>query len=294
MGPKRTRHAPYAYDPDLPGNWTTARLKQALNNRGIIYPSNAKRTQLIRLFEENSINRPGSPLDAQGAPSQDAPVQNNNGGDQRVMIDLVSKLSSTVQNLQQNVINLTSRVNSMNTQATSSSVSTENNHNIQSGSQSNFTLSTAMAAMSSSVSRPSVTTTGIADLQPAPSYKRTRFGFSAESLPLVETISPQLRQQITADGEIPDSTSWSRGESNSLYPPLYDVDRLDQQVTELLDASLSTSTKQTYSSALQCFLTFMCMNGVVCSRTSLASITETTLVYFVSHCKSALKLKYER
>lgn len=78
-----------------------------------------------------------------------------------------------------------------------------------------------------------------------------------------------------------------------MYPSLYDVDSLDQQVTELLDASLSTSTKQTYSSALQCFLTFMCMNGVVCSRTSLPSITETTLVYFISHCKSVLKLKYE-
>lgn len=216
MGPKRTRHSPYAYDPDLPGNWTTSRLKQALNNRGIIYPSNAKRSHLIRLVEENSINRPGSPLDAQGAPSQDAPVQNNNGGDQRVMIDLVSKLSSTVQSLQQNVINLTSRVNSMNTQTTSSSVSTEINHNIQSGGQtnqansssndvnntSNFTLSSAMAAMSSSVSGPSATTTGIANQQPAPSYKRTRFGFSAESLPLVETISPQLRQQITAGKDI--------------------------------------------------------------------------------------------
>lgn len=187
-----------------------------MNNRGIIYPSNAKRSHLIRLVEENSINRPGSPLDAQGAPSQDAPVQNNNGGDQRVMIDLVSKLSSTVQSLQQNVINLTSRVNSMNTQTTSSSVSTEINHNIQSGGQtnqansssndvnntSNFTLSSAMAAMSSSVSGPSATTTGIANQQPAPSYKRTRFGFSAESLPLVETISPQLRQQITAGKDI--------------------------------------------------------------------------------------------
>lgn len=154
MGPKRTRHSPYAYDPDLSGNWTTSRLKQALNNRGIIYPSNAKRSHLIRLVEDNSINRPGSPLDA---PSRDAPVQNNNGGDHRVMIDLVWKLSSTVQSLQQNVINLTSRVNSMNTQTTSSSASTEINHNIQSGGQtnqansssngvnntSNFTLSTA-------------------------------------------------------------------------------------------------------------------------------------------------------
>lgn len=106
MGPKLTRHSPYAYDPDLPGNWTTFRLKQALNNRGIIYPSNAKLSHLIRLVEENSINRPGSPLDAQGAPSRDAPVQNNNGGDHRVMIDLVSKLSSIVQSLQQKVINL--------------------------------------------------------------------------------------------------------------------------------------------------------------------------------------------
>lgn len=238
-------HAPYAYDPDLPGNWTTARLKQALNNRGIIYPSNAKRTQLIRLFEENSINRPGSPLDAQGAPSQDAPVQNNNGGDQRVMIDLVSKLSSTVQNLQQNVINLTSRVNSMNTQATSSSVSTENNHNIQSGSQSNFTLSTAMAAMSSSVSRPSVTTTGIADLQPAPSYKRTRFGFSAESLPLVETISPQLWQQITAGKDINLASVLI-----PYYVPTEDEPQSEQKNDYRLQRSLSLSLLENLSKRL--------------------------------------------
>lgn len=72
MGPKQTRHSPYAYDPDLPGNWTTAHLKQALTNHGITYSSNAKRSHLIRLVEENSINRPGSPLTRKGVPSHDA------------------------------------------------------------------------------------------------------------------------------------------------------------------------------------------------------------------------------
>lgn len=105
MGPKQTRHSPYAYDPDLPGNWTTAHLKQALTNHGITYSSNAKRSHLIRLVEENSINRPGSPLDTQRCAFPWCPVQNNNGGDHWVMIDLVSKLSSTIHNLQQNVIN---------------------------------------------------------------------------------------------------------------------------------------------------------------------------------------------
>lgn len=32
--------------------------------------------------------------------------------------------------------------------------------------------------------------------------KRTRFGFAAESLPLVETISPQLRHQITSGKDV--------------------------------------------------------------------------------------------
>ena len=214
MGPKRTRSVPYSYNPDLPENWTSAQLKDSLKSRGISFPANARRSLLIRLYTDSvasarslnaAVQLSDPPINAQR--SHSAMDQNNNGGDRQnnALVDIVSKLTSTVQSLQQNVINLTARVNSMSQGACIQTNATAGISQSQPGQErtsvttspsapeTNYTLDTAFARISTAAA-------GSQDQLSEP--RRTRFGFSAESLPLVETISPLLRQQIIAGKDV--------------------------------------------------------------------------------------------
>lgn len=138
MGPKRASR-PAPYNPDLPVNWTAARLKDALDSRGIAYSSNARRSALVHMYKESefpgSINRTlndsarshdPSHQNINDRQSHDALYQNNNG-DHSVLIDLVLKLSSTVLSLQQNVVHLISQVNSLQATAINPSSTARNN-----------------------------------------------------------------------------------------------------------------------------------------------------------------------
>jgi hypothetical protein len=120
MGPKGVA----SYNLELPVNWTAARLKSTLNDRGIPFPANTRRSALLRLLTsgpEHFSNN--ATVQSNGDRSQQATLnQNNNGSPQEqngsaqnfsMMVDIVSKLPSTVQPSQQNVINLTARVNSI-------------------------------------------------------------------------------------------------------------------------------------------------------------------------------------
>lgn len=215
MGPKRTRTVPYSYNPDLPENWTSAQLKDSLKSRGIAFPGNARRSALIRLHTDNVASaRPHNAtgqLNSDAPQSHNTPDQNKNGGDRQnnTLVDIVSKLTSTVQSLQQNVINLTSKVNSitqvggLQTSANASSTAQSqisrplsqesSSATTSSSTQDSFTLDTAFARISAAAA-------GSAEQMSEP--RRTRYGFAAESLPLVETISPQIRSQITAGKDV--------------------------------------------------------------------------------------------
>ncbi|XP_056017765.1 uncharacterized protein LOC130053963, partial [Ostrea edulis] len=95
------------------------------------------------------------------------------------------------------------------------------------------------------------------------------------------------------DAEIPNLSSPSQPLSSALRASFGDDDRLDQELQGLWEASLNQSTRKTYSSALQCFQNFMIMNGAKFSKHGLPLIQESDLVYFVTHCKSVLKLKHD-
>ena len=126
------------YDQELFENWTLARLKE-LNKKGINFPNNTRRMALVRLLRLNEnrneistqkLDHPtGGELPILGGersrdPSENvheensilsgveshdsAQINNNNDNtSNRVLVGLVSKLSSTVQNLQQNEVSLT-------------------------------------------------------------------------------------------------------------------------------------------------------------------------------------------
>ncbi|CAC5392903.1 unnamed protein product [Mytilus coruscus] len=151
--------------------------------------------------------------------SHDAPNTNNNNentpsNDNRVLIGIVSKLSSTVQSLQQNVSGLTGKVNSLlqarSNENTSRIVETPNvyvsapvesvsnliNHNTTNSSQSwsNVNLQSAYNALKNTRTAPNAAVGSeeqLLNIGNSGNMVRTAHGYSAETLPFVETISPQ-------------------------------------------------------------------------------------------------------
>ncbi|CAG2199474.1 unnamed protein product [Mytilus edulis] len=122
MGSKRQgrkRQAPY--DPELLENWTVNRLRSELISKNITFPTNAKRMALVRLLRPatssvDDVSDGGHdtmlavPQESSVRSQNATPNVNNNNNDRTaVLVDLVSKLSSNVQNLQQNVISLNNK-----------------------------------------------------------------------------------------------------------------------------------------------------------------------------------------
>ncbi|XP_033730724.1 uncharacterized protein LOC117320169 [Pecten maximus] len=215
MAPKRRvsrRSVPY--DVSRPENWLVSKLKEELKKMGVTPPTHYKHTHLVKLFKETQArsyetNVSNSDVISasstrQGARSQDASVINNNGG----LVNIVEALTQTVASLQANVVQLTDKVTALSTTNSSGNetrvgsachslinpdvhisrpVSAAAGSEAQAEQQS-FTIHTAMTAFSG-------TSTGQSPSLSSP-YVRTAYGYAAESLPLIETISPNIRKQI--------------------------------------------------------------------------------------------------
>ncbi|VDI64285.1 Hypothetical predicted protein [Mytilus galloprovincialis] len=309
------------YDPVLKENWTLLRLRQEVTRLKLNVPKNAKRLTLVRILNsvENSSHSDNTTETVDisdiadeantiygGARSHNAPVRNQedhvaptttSSNEGRTLINLVSRLSSTVQSLQQNVSALNGKVNSLlvvqpNTRQEEVAVPTftstgsghsedinnsGNSHNLESAYASlNRTTMPAAAAGSANQEARSV---------------RTSRGYSAETLPFVETISPQLRKNIISDGEISKAGTKSRSDTHTLPSSSSFDDGLIKQVEELWEASLCISTRKTYNSGFLCFKTFMAMTNQH-HINSVPIIDEDCLIYFVTYCKNSLKLAH--
>ncbi|XP_033119144.1 uncharacterized protein LOC117118615 [Anneissia japonica] len=206
------RSAPYDADTR---SYTVASLKGELTKRGVSFPSTAKKATLLNLLPQ-SIRQT---QDSETLPVPDIPFTNETGeiGDQRdlnagsnnrVLIGLVSKLSSTVRALQKNVSTLTQKVNNLtNTPTESRNIQNEYPENGPSNTDTNvensqmhetFNIEKALHAHKN----PSTSSSGRTTNANIGTYKRTRFEYAAESLPMVETISPTIRNQIITGRDV--------------------------------------------------------------------------------------------
>ncbi|XP_071181930.1 uncharacterized protein [Mytilus edulis] len=227
------------------------------------------------------------------AASQDASVETNN----RTLINIVSRLSTTVQSLQQNVTTLTGQVNTLITQrtvdareqATSTTItgntgiptfgSTGNPRSEVNSNGLNFNLETAYSALKSNA-LPTAAAGSEEQALRNNRYVQTPRGYSAESLPFVETVTPQLRRNIISDEEVSFTTTTGRSRTNTLPEAIPVNDELIHQVEELWEASLCQSTKQAYTTGVKCFQNFMVMNGKDCFLNALPFIDENCLIFF--------------
>jgi len=243
MGPLRNRSSSRHYDPELFENWTIARLKEELRNLNINFPVNARRMALVRILKQaksdlSSIDtdRRGSRND-QDTSTHDANADVNNLEDrpislfgsaranqdgraqyrEREIIDIVGKLSNTVQSLQQNVTNLTAKVSRIvcnNTDAVNraenlpTSRQDQDIANTSASPSENFNLESAYRALNSTSFRGLGTPSAAAgnEQQLRNMTRHSAWGFAAENLPYVETISPQLKKNILSGMDINLST----------------------------------------------------------------------------------------
>ena len=260
-----TRSTPY--DLDLPENKTVQQLKKDLNIRGVEFPTQAKKSQLIGIWKKylattvtvtnmadsemsdratpNFPSMPHVPVTSQEV-SHDAPRVNNNNdmNDRQLSQDesALEKLSATVNLLAEKVskleekisprdetsalaprqgitsdhcpcppvTNVTSTITSSSTTPTvpyrsyldQVEVTNRPSPPVHSGS---FSLATAMSNMGNNSynsemmnqnSTMSMAMPAALTIPQINNASQTQFGFAAESLPFVETISPQMKKQI--------------------------------------------------------------------------------------------------
>ena len=210
MGPKRQsreRHASQntPYDMTLPENWTVARLRQELSVRGIQYDENMRKSRLISLYKRSenrvadnagvgSLHGTAASSDTGGSIPERQPDVNSERQSESTLLDAIKELSSTVKDLKQQMTQQDVRTVPSAAGAPGQPLeSAIPNNSAETTSQ--FSL---MSAYSSHQTGPSFSIQGNSPYNAV----KTRYGFSSESLPHVNTVPPTLRKAIIEGKDI--------------------------------------------------------------------------------------------
>ena len=225
-----TRSVPY--DMNIPENKTFAQLKVELSRRGIEFPSNAKKSQLLRLWKTYIMKTTSRPIPGQitePAPlrhdtlpevppeardllvmsqeeaSQNSPRDGSKHGDLHPIQTAISSMAATMERLVNRVSELEKLSNQHPKTITIPQMSLTTHPYYMAEPPSKYTLETAMSSQMR-LSLDNVTGSSvIADNQidagnrlsiPQSHGLRTDRGYSSESLPHVELVSPMIRRKI--------------------------------------------------------------------------------------------------
>ncbi|XP_061170025.1 uncharacterized protein LOC133179252 [Saccostrea echinata] len=290
----RTRVNRQSYYDSLPENWSVKKLRDELRLKGITQPQNTRHSVLVSLYKQtvttNEETRTALESRRQETvtPNQDVRTE---------LLGVVKDLTSTVQSLQSSMISLTERVNTMSRPQTSIPAAAGSAEQLrQSGAQTTTSRNDSTPVISGTPRETRETenytlTTAWADqTSPKPMGVRTTYGYSAESLPYVETISPNLRKQIIEDGQI--SKTSSRGGQTSHNLSSIPHDDYVEEIKTLWDAAVSQQTARAYSTGIQHLLTFVTLCGIAVPVGTLSDLSEDVLIKFVSYCHYSLSLTF--
>lgn len=218
MAPKRTRKSnrPVPYDPELLENWTIARLKGELRRLNVDFREGSKRMILVQKLKDARA-RSHNAQEMEGARSHDA-IEQHGGAHRSIpivsnqsLVELVSTLAESVHTLQDCYSRLENRLNNVPERVLQQqqSVPAAAAGSVSQQATDAFSVDPALPSSNRSTlpeftlesayrrfQEQSSTSTGE---QP---HTRTRFGYASESLPLVETVSPSLRQQIITGKDV--------------------------------------------------------------------------------------------
>lgn len=208
------------YDMSLPQNWSVAQLKAKLQRNNVSFNSTTKKSRLIQLCTENGLIHNLVPVATQEAQTESSTAMNISE-----LVKTVSELQRNVKVLSESVSKMTKNdgmpsIPSMNLEATACDTNAsvaQMARSLEGGltglsadspqSHTEFGLQTP-AIQTPAIPVDRTITTGFENM-PAMlprdnqvGYTQTRYGYSAESLPFIETVHPSLRKQIVEGKDV--------------------------------------------------------------------------------------------
>ncbi|XP_069125358.1 uncharacterized protein [Argopecten irradians] len=252
MGPKRRTNSTrsVSYDPELLENWTLARLRDELKKLGIAFRSTDRRMVLVnKVREARDTRRVQRSTSARSHDAPDNNQRNQDGGahgqSTNHLAALVSSLAESVATLQDSYLRLENRI----------SVSTDNSSCTTTRDSPAASCSTSNESQTLQLRSQQQVSVGSQDV---PTDTRDYTLDSAYR----QLTANRPEQSPSQDGPLQAAGSTSR---HSSYPVPSNVvfdDELSSEINTLWDAALSNSTLATYRSGLNCFLTFILMQGI--------------------------------
>lgn len=193
------------YDMSLPQNWTVEQLRSELSRNNVPFRKTYKKARLMQLCRENGLVNPQN----SGNMDSSTPEPSADRSEISKLTDTVAELQQTVAMLSRNM-DLLIQNRSLSTQNDSSnatgSVITNTSGRIQ---VPELQVEPSQAVSGVSTTGQNMTTAALSGLSnrneeiaTSTTGTRTRFGFSVESLPFIETVHPTLRKQIIEGKDI--------------------------------------------------------------------------------------------
>lgn len=184
------------YDMSLPQNWSVKQLKTVLQQNNVLVSGSVKKSRLIQLCKDHGLldQRVSMPQDNLIAETSQDKAETMNQSTVTELTKAVVELQRTVRDLTDNVSQLKGSPQTV-TVSSSQSSAVANSQNSAVGSQSMISDVPGLSLHSS------VLSSTIHDAE-STGYVKTRYGYSAESLPFVETVHPSMRKQILEGKDI--------------------------------------------------------------------------------------------
>ena len=179
------------FDSGLSKNWTVAQLRVELSRYDITFNKSDKKLKLLQLCKDNGLVTPTTL-------GQEVPIPVAREG----AVDL-SQITKTVQELTESVTNLSRRVDSIVTKDNTVLFNPGENNlvdTIPADTPMDYLQDTSHQALLAG--SPHQTRNSTSSLNSTAIGIRTKFGYSAESLPFIETVHPSLKKHIIEGRDI--------------------------------------------------------------------------------------------
>lgn len=197
------------YDMSVPQNWTVEQLRAELARNNVSFSKTAKKSRLIQLCKDNGLINIPTVTSSESTSS----VQSREDSNISQLCSTVSELQQTVATLSQNMDRITQTVLQGNTGFTprvdavsNASTTTQFHASIQQPTTTMNIPQTQSDSLTDNLSASSLLGSygrNVAAASPTDSTgTQTRFGYSAETLPFIETVHPTLRKQIIEGKDI--------------------------------------------------------------------------------------------
>ncbi|XP_062596523.1 uncharacterized protein LOC134257963 [Saccostrea cucullata] len=286
---------------DNPSNWTVGVLKQKLADISIVLNVQLSHSALKRIYLDNVGSNVNNVYVASSGSIASNPVpmsvDSSSGNDVGTHTNASLQIPNAIQTSQITSLHPDLARPSVSSTPLPTSTSLPGITTMAADSQAQSqnvlltTLQLCQQAISSSLNSTMSKTTEDRSFNLSTAMSNSGAGTPSSQIAAVDLVSPEIRADIVADGQI--SSVGSRGRQKQHSMPTFDGNDLDSVVNNLWNYSISSKTQAQYKVGLDTYVKFSLLRGFhVQTDNSLPPISEQTLVYFVAYCDDHLHLSY--